>query len=300
MEASMGSRPSYAWRSIMYGRQLLEKGLRRTIGSGKETYVWLDKWLFRDTPLAPLRKPNLFNVDLKWVHTHWGDTVKSGYWLASRLDCSDIRREEFSVWDTVAKVIEDSTFWFEAQECKDEEIETENREFQHRNRWEAPTAGSFKCNVGLQWSKQKKILGASWVLRNCDGEAILHSRRAFGNVGSYLDAKFLSLMWATESMRSHHVEKVVFEVEFGDLFGAVTKPKAWSAFRYQGNELRKVLAGFKEWDFMVVTSRVNRCAHAIAKSVTTEKRYLSYVARGNPQWLNDLFEADKLGLGRGQ
>lgn len=65
MEASMGSRPSYAWRSIMYGRQLLEKGLRRTIGSGKETYVWLDKWLFRDTPLAPLRKQILFDVDLK-------------------------------------------------------------------------------------------------------------------------------------------------------------------------------------------------------------------------------------------
>lgn len=65
MDASMGSRPSYAWRSILFGRQLLVKGLRRTIGYGRETYVWLNKLLFRDTPLAPLRKQILFDVDLK-------------------------------------------------------------------------------------------------------------------------------------------------------------------------------------------------------------------------------------------
>ncbi|CAN6872688.1 unnamed protein product [Brassica oleracea] len=52
------------------------------------------------------------------------------------------------------------------------------------------------------------MLGAVWVLRNCGGETILHSRRAFGNVGSFLDAKFYALMWVIESMRSHHVEKL--------------------------------------------------------------------------------------------
>ena len=141
------------------------------------------------------------------------------------------------------------------------------------------------------------MLGAAWVLRNSRGETVLHSRRAFGNVGAFLDAKFYSLMWATESMRSHHVEKVIFEVEFADLFGAVTKPKAWPAFRYQGTELRKVLVGFQEWNFLVVSAKANKCAQAIAQSVTMEKRYQSYVAMGNPQWLKELFEADKQKLG---
>ncbi|KAF2578484.1 hypothetical protein F2Q68_00005853 [Brassica cretica] len=54
-------------------------------------------------------------------------------------------------------------------------------------------------------------------------------------------------MWATESMRSHHVEKVIFEVEFADLFGAVTKPKAWPAFRYQDG-----LSVHKELEFWFV------------------------------------------------
>lgn len=65
LEASLGARPSYAWRSIIFGRQLLEKGFRRTIGSGYETSVWMDKWLFGEVPMAPLRKPVLFEVDLK-------------------------------------------------------------------------------------------------------------------------------------------------------------------------------------------------------------------------------------------
>ncbi|XP_009103405.1 uncharacterized protein LOC103829494 [Brassica rapa] len=325
MKASMGSRPSYAWRSILFGQQLLVKGLRRTIGSGQDTYVWLDKRLFRDSPVAPLRKPILFDVDLKvsdlinpqtkfwdrgkleenffppdielilkqkpvleevddyeWVHTHWGGyTVKSGYWLVSRLEYSDVQKEclaqpsnhgllgkvwkvktapkirifmwkslsnalvvndgkEYSAIDTVAKVVEDSSHWFEAQKGRDEEVESENREMRARDRWEAPKA---------------------------------------------------------ESMRSHHVEKVIFEVESADLFGAVTKPKAWPAYRYQGTELRKALVGVQGWDFSVVSAKSNRCAHAIAQSVTKEKRHQSYVAMGNPQWLRDLFEADRQRLG---
>ncbi|CAN6990201.1 unnamed protein product, partial [Brassica rapa subsp. trilocularis] len=152
-------------------------------------------------------------------------------------------------------------------------------------------------NVGVQWSKRNKMTGAAWVLRDSGGGTVLHSRRAFENVGSFLDAKFYSLMWATESMRSHHVKKVIFEVESADLFGAVTKPKAWPAYRYQGTELRKALVGVQGWDFSVVSAKSNRCAHAIAQSVTKEKRHQSYVAMGNPQWLRDLFEADRQRLG---
>ncbi|CAN7120025.1 unnamed protein product [Brassica rapa subsp. narinosa] len=44
------------------------------------------------------------------------------------------------------------------------------------------------------------MTGAAWILRDSGGGTVLHSRRAFGNVGSFLDAKFYSLMWATESM----------------------------------------------------------------------------------------------------
>lgn len=45
MDATLGAKPSYAWRSILHGRELLEKGLKRVVGNGRSLYVWTDKWL---------------------------------------------------------------------------------------------------------------------------------------------------------------------------------------------------------------------------------------------------------------
>ncbi|XP_024190158.1 uncharacterized protein LOC112194141 [Rosa chinensis] len=44
-EASLGSQPSYAWRSILQGRDILRTGIKRHIGNGLSTNIWLDPWL---------------------------------------------------------------------------------------------------------------------------------------------------------------------------------------------------------------------------------------------------------------
>ncbi|KAF7825156.1 putative RNA-directed DNA polymerase [Senna tora] len=45
MEARCGYRPSATWRSLMEGRKVLSKGLRRAIGNGRTTGVWTDPWI---------------------------------------------------------------------------------------------------------------------------------------------------------------------------------------------------------------------------------------------------------------
>ncbi|XP_074290774.1 uncharacterized protein LOC141617477 [Silene latifolia] len=45
MSAGMGYRPSYTWRSMMGARSVLERGLRRRIGDGKDTSVWGHAWV---------------------------------------------------------------------------------------------------------------------------------------------------------------------------------------------------------------------------------------------------------------
>ncbi|KAF8089253.1 hypothetical protein N665_0512s0019 [Sinapis alba] len=132
----------------------------------------------------------------------------------------------------------------------------------NQSMWDEPIGVSVRNNVGFLWSKKTKLLRASWILKNVRGEIHLHSRRPFGNIKSFLDAKFMSLIWVFESMISHHVDNIVFKTE-------------------------------AEWSLVGVSALANRCAQKIAKSVTMEMRYQYYVGRGEPQWILNFVEADK-------
>ena len=62
LSASNGPRPSYGWRSIQFGKELLKQGIRKHIGNGKSVSVWVDAWIEGDVRRRPLMK-NIF-VDL--------------------------------------------------------------------------------------------------------------------------------------------------------------------------------------------------------------------------------------------
>jgi len=65
LEAKVGSRPSYAWRSILHGRALLEKGLRQGIGNGASMGVWTSRWIQDDVLRAQFMKNILVDLSLK-------------------------------------------------------------------------------------------------------------------------------------------------------------------------------------------------------------------------------------------
>lgn len=46
LDARLGSKSSYTWRSILAGRAVLEKGLILVVGNGDTIRVWTDPWLF--------------------------------------------------------------------------------------------------------------------------------------------------------------------------------------------------------------------------------------------------------------
>ncbi|WZZ14205.1 hypothetical protein YC2023_107294 [Brassica napus] len=53
LDGCIGRRPSYAWRSIMFGRDLMKQGLVKEIGNGEESRVWLDNWVIDTVPRPP-------------------------------------------------------------------------------------------------------------------------------------------------------------------------------------------------------------------------------------------------------
>lgn len=54
LEVKLGSRPSYAWKSIHAAQKLLQMGVRRVIGNGEKANIWRDPWI-DNKPARPIR-----------------------------------------------------------------------------------------------------------------------------------------------------------------------------------------------------------------------------------------------------
>ncbi|KAL0344526.1 UNVERIFIED_CONTAM: putative mitochondrial protein [Sesamum radiatum] len=67
--ASLGTRPSFTWRSVMAAQSLFRKGCRWRVGTGEHIRAWDDPWLprprsFKPITPAPVVPANLFVADL--------------------------------------------------------------------------------------------------------------------------------------------------------------------------------------------------------------------------------------------
>ena len=63
LEGCVGRRPSYAWKNILHGRELMQKGLLKEIGNGEESRLWIDNWIMDKVPRPPIYRQDAM-VDL--------------------------------------------------------------------------------------------------------------------------------------------------------------------------------------------------------------------------------------------
>lgn len=54
LSTSLGSSSSRIWKAIIDGKDVLNQGLIRRIGTGEYTYVWRMNWLSRDGLMRPV------------------------------------------------------------------------------------------------------------------------------------------------------------------------------------------------------------------------------------------------------
>jgi len=79
LNAPYGTRPSYARRSILYVRELLIQGLKRVIGNGENTCVWIDKWVFDGKSRRAMNLHSLMDISLK-VKSLIDPHMRNWYW----------------------------------------------------------------------------------------------------------------------------------------------------------------------------------------------------------------------------
>lgn len=65
LQAELGLKPSYAWRSIIAAQELVRAGCRWQIGDGTTARVWLDRWLPRQSTFRPISTPNTIPLDAR-------------------------------------------------------------------------------------------------------------------------------------------------------------------------------------------------------------------------------------------
>ena len=58
--ASTSSNPSYIWRSLLWGRQVILKGYRWRIGNGMSVLIYRENWIQRPSTFQPFSTPKMF------------------------------------------------------------------------------------------------------------------------------------------------------------------------------------------------------------------------------------------------
>lgn len=65
MECGKGYRSLYAWGCILFGRELLSKGLIKSIGDETTTSMLSQKWVMDEIPRWEINKETVIDVNLK-------------------------------------------------------------------------------------------------------------------------------------------------------------------------------------------------------------------------------------------
>lgn len=113
LEAKLGNRPSYGWRSLLFGRELLVKGLQKRVGDGNSINVWCDKWFEDERDGYGLRAPWIknctFDLNLKmrslidFQARRWNHQALEEIFVPSDIEVllrnqPVVTREDFWVW----------------------------------------------------------------------------------------------------------------------------------------------------------------------------------------------------------
>ncbi|CAA7042047.1 unnamed protein product [Microthlaspi erraticum] len=193
----------------------------------------------------------------------------------------------------ITKVKEDVDIWFQVEDptpC----FATSSATTQPGDpKWRRPPPNSVKCNIGASWHRGHFTSGASWIVRDQSGLALLsHSRRSYAMVSSPTEAELLSFYWAIESLKNLHFREMIFESSLALAKEALLLPDLFPQFRPLLDAIFSLLQTFESWSFVHISGTGNRIANAIANSVMDFNLFQSYVGSNGPVWLHDLLLDD--------
>jgi hypothetical protein len=117
LEATLGNRPSFVWRSIQSSRDLIKDGLIWRVANGEKVRIWKDKWLLTPTSYMVYSPPSILDPnatvsqlvdgDTKWWNNALLERVFSREEIAfiQSVPLSAMDQEDILIWRGTAKGI---------------------------------------------------------------------------------------------------------------------------------------------------------------------------------------------------
>lgn len=92
LNAKLGHRPSFIWRSILWGRQMLYQGLRCRIGSREQVKIYNCNWIPKPSTFKIVSAPTLPLEAIIFLlinaEHNWNEALIKQHYMPEDVDCN--------------------------------------------------------------------------------------------------------------------------------------------------------------------------------------------------------------------
>ncbi|KAL0404183.1 UNVERIFIED_CONTAM: putative mitochondrial protein [Sesamum radiatum] len=282
LDAELGHRPSFTWRSIISSKDIILEGYRWRIGNGLKAKIWIDPWIPRAQcfkprkSIGPLPPPTMvfgmLRYPIKFVF-FVGGCVPICFLLARTLH-------------------EDSLIWMNRRWEENDMISPEQTILLARNylaafsvslephhslnslpvstTWTAPTPGSIKINSDAAIFQSDGDFGVGVIARNSNGHCLTWSsaslhRRVLPEVAEAWAARI-----AIQFAHRFGWTDIVIETDCASLHSQLISSTTFSS--HIGPIVFYILSlatGFNSCRFSLICRTGNSVAHSLARYVVS-------------------------------
>ncbi|KAL8120291.1 hypothetical protein AgCh_017451 [Apium graveolens] len=261
LNASLGTNPSYVWRSILEAQKVMSQGCRKRIGDGKDTRIWQIPWL-------PDAQNGCLTSD---VYPGLGETTVHGKRiLEETLEFKVARRNKW-VWEKIVmsvfgikqmalRMLEE---WNRAREVEGRQQDVS---VTRRRTWCKPTSGWVKVNIDAACPAGSNHIAVGCVVRDEDGLFLRARSNIIRGTRTPREAEALSLLEALSWVKEWRCNQCVFESDSKLLIDAIQAPKGRSLFVTIVEDCNELAKHYENVLFQFVPRSANSVAHEIARA----------------------------------
>ncbi|KAH9771200.1 putative reverse transcriptase/RNA-dependent DNA polymerase [Citrus sinensis] len=285
-KATVGSNPSYAWRSIMAAHHVITQGSRIQIGNGLQTTIDGSPWLpdldhgyvtapmpdaIINAPVSSLMLPGQRNWDLDALTNIFNEKDRG---LITQIPLSSRINGDVWYWSADSKADESVVHCL--LNCSFAKSCWNSKVWKNKNRrlssvlnlagQQRPSVGWFKCNVDATTFSSSGKISHGAVIRNSDGVFIAARSDCF--IGSFgaREAEAIGVREILSWLKGLPVFPVIVEMDSLQVFNALTTNSfSHNGFGFIIDDCRALAHSIGDVTFSFVRRSANSAAHSIAQ-----------------------------------